>query len=74
MNDPNRYQKEFDLMMQELEAEAKRRTYLDRETTWKIIEKSFNRVADTLRWTEEEREARKEKALDLLAMDHPATG
>jgi len=69
MTDANRYQKEFDLMMQELEAEAKRRTDLDRETTWKMMEKSFNAMANANKWTTEHREVVKKRLLDNIFPD-----
>jgi hypothetical protein len=62
----NRYQKDFDLLMQELEAEAKRKEDKNRDTAWKGIEKSFNRFADTHALTGQKREEAKKKLLDFL--------
>jgi len=64
MSGPRDYQKDFDRMMQELEAEAKRRANLDREAAWKIMEKAFTAMADAKNWTASQREAFKTRCLD----------
>jgi len=69
MNDAERYQKQFDLMMQELEAEAKRRSNVDRDcrdATWKKFRGHFSKVADAKGWTPEQRETLKQRWLDIL--------
>ena len=64
MSGPHDYQKAYDLMIQEVEAEARRRADLDRDTAWKIVEKSFNAMADAKNWGIAKRQAVKKKLLD----------
>ena len=66
MDAAERYQKDFDRLMQEVEAEAKRRDKSRREEAWKIVEKSFAAFADIHKLTPEQREAAKKKLLDQL--------
>lgn len=66
MNNADRYQKEFDLMMQDLEAEANRRENLDRETAWKTMQKTFTAMANAHGWDDAKRERVKKKLLDEL--------
>jgi len=67
MDDATRYQREFDLLMQEAEAEATRRTNADRDAIWQSIEKSFNAVAASANFTREKREDWKKQILDKAA-------
>jgi len=69
MDDAKRYQRDFDLLMQEAEAEATRRADADRSAIWNAIEKSFNAVATSAKLSEERREALKKQILDR-AVEH----
>lgn len=69
MRDADRYQQEFDQMMQDLEAEATKRSDADRAAAWKKLGRSFNKLADTMHWTPEEREIRKQRYLDMFFAD-----
>ena len=61
MSDAEQYQKEFDLMMQELAAEVTRKEQMDR----KRAEKFFNTFADRHKLSPERREAIRERCIDL---------
>lgn len=64
-----RYQKDFDLIMQETEAEARRRANLDRDAAWRKLEPSFTAMADAHGWTQEQRERKKQFLLDAMFSD-----
>jgi hypothetical protein len=64
MDDATRYQREFDLLIQEAEAEAMSRNNADRDRIWRTIEKSFNAMAESAKLTLEKREALKRQILE----------
>ena len=64
MDDATRYQREFDILMQEAEAEATRRETADRNAIWHAIEKSFNAVAASANLSPEQTEDWKRRILD----------
>ena len=69
MGDAGRYQKDFDLIMQEVEAEARRRGNADRDAAWKKLKPSFSVMADANGWTFEQREKKKQFILDAVFSD-----
>jgi hypothetical protein len=66
MSDADRYQKDFDVLMQEVKAEAERKENADRDAAWKMMEKSFNEFAKSHDLTGQKREVAKKKMLDFL--------
>ena len=69
MDDARRYQQDFDLLMQEVEADATLRQNKTRDMIRKKLEKSMNRLADAHGWTIEQREAHKERLLVRVFSD-----
>jgi len=69
MNDADRYQREFDLVMQGVEAQARSRTKSERDAAWKRLEPSFTLMADAHGWTKEQREIKKQFYLDAVFAD-----
>lgn len=64
MDAAERYQRDFDLLMQQAEAEATRRQNSDRDEIWRAIEKSFNAVVKSAGLSAEVREAWRKELLD----------
>jgi hypothetical protein len=69
MDDAKRYQQDFDLLMQEVEADATLWQNKTRDMIRKKLEKSMNRLADAHGWTIELREVHKERFLVRMFSD-----
>jgi hypothetical protein len=65
MSDAEDYQKEFDLMMQELEVTAAQTEKINRERA----EKFFDTFADRHKLSPERRKAIRERCIDLVLSD-----
>jgi hypothetical protein len=69
MDDAKRYQQDFDLLMQEVEADATLRQNKTRDMIRRKLEKSINSLAAAYGWTIEQREAYRERLLAKVFSD-----
>ncbi len=66
MDAAKRYQRDLDIILQELQAKAEmlaQARQKNREVAWGILEKSFSRLADIKGLTQEQRDTEKERWL-----------
>jgi hypothetical protein len=66
MNDAERYNRQFELIMQEIQADASLKENADRDAIWRKIERSFNGFADSVYppWSPQKLETVKNDLLD----------
>jgi len=69
MDDAKRYQQDFDLLMQEVEADATLRQNKTRDMIRRKLEKSINGLAAPHGWTIEQQEAYRERLLAKVFSD-----
>lgn len=64
MDGAERYNAEFEQLMRDTRARAEHGENQEREMIWKLLEKSFNRLADVHNWSTEQRAAKRKRLLD----------